>query len=324
VFALDARSRAVAIDAETGEQLWRVSLEPADEEGGGYGGGMAFADNVLYAATGYGDVFALNPGNGEMVWRKRIGIPIRAAPTVSSGRVFVISYDNRLHALSVDDGRKLWSHEGIPEVSSLLGAASPAVDGSLVVAPYSSGELVALRVENGRVSWSDSLARAGRLAELSRISGINGAPVVDNGQVFAIGHVGRMVAIDLASGAPLWEQLIASNEQPWLAGDFIYLITLEAEMVCLWRRDGRVRWVTQLPRYKNKKSNTDQINWSGPVLASDRLVAVSSKGDALSVSPYTGKILGQIRLPDGALISPVVAGGTIYVLTDNAELIALR
>ena len=324
VFALDARSHAVALDAATGDRLWRASLAPADEEGGGYGGGVAFADNVLYAATGYGDVFALDPGNGEVVWRKQIGIPIRAAPTVSSGRVFVISYDNRLHVLAAADGRELWSHEGIPEVSSLLGAASPAVDGSLVVAPYSSGELVALRVENGRVSWSDSLARAGRLAELARISDINGAPVVDNGQVFAIGHAGRMVAIDLTSGAPIWDQLIASTELPWLAGDFIYLITLEAEIVCLWRRDGRVRWVTQLPRYKNEKNNTDPINWSGPVLASDRLVVVSSKGDALSVSPYTGEILGHMRLPGGALISPVVAGGTIYILTDDADLIALR
>ena len=324
VFALDARTHAVAIDAATGKRLWRASLKPADEESGGYGGGLAFADGVLYAATGYGEVFALDPGNGEVVWRNRMGVPIRAAPTVSSGRVFVISYDNRLHVLAADDGRELWSHEGLPEVSGLLGAASPAVDGGLVVAPYSSGELVALRVENGRVSWSDSLARAGRLAELARISDIDGAPVVDNGQVFAIGHGGRMVAVDLRSGAPIWDQLIAGTELPWLAGDFIYLVTLEAEIVCLWRRDGRVRWVTQLPRYKNEKNNTDPITWSGPVLASDRLVVVSSKGDALSVSPYTGKILGQMRLRDAAMISPVVAGGTIYILTDDADLIALR
>ena len=324
IFALDAQGDAVALDVETGERLWRVSLNPADEEDGGYGGGVAVAETAVYAATGFGDVFALDPATGAEIWRRPLGVPIRAAPTYSDGRLFVISYDNKLHALAAADGEVLWAHQGIIEAAGLLGAASPAVAGNIVVAPYSSGELFALRVDNGRVAWSDSLTRTGRLASRAAVSDISGRPIIAGEHVYAVSHGGRMVAINLRNGARVWDQLIDGTQSPWLAGDFIYLVTADAEIVCLWRRNGRVRWVTQLPRYENESSRTGLILWSGPVLASDRLIVVSSSAEALSVSPYSGDILGRLRLPEGARVAPVVAAGTIYILTDDADLIALR
>ena len=113
-------------------------------------------------------------------------------------------------------------------------------------------------------------------------------------------------------------------ETPWVAGDFIFLVTTQAEVVCLARKSGRIRWVAQLPRYEDEEDKQDPIHWSGPVLASDRLVLVSSEGYAVAVSPYSGKLLGRLELPKGALIPPVVADGSIYVLSDNGDLIALR
>ena len=79
-----------------------------------------------------------------------------------------------------------------------------------------------------------------------------------------------------------------------------------------------------MPRWEDPEDREDPIVWSGPVLVSDRLVIVSSTGEAASVSPYTGEILGRIDLPDGALIAPIVADETLYILTDDAELIALK
>ncbi|MGA2089354.1 MAG: pyrrolo-quinoline quinone, partial [Stellaceae bacterium] len=60
------------------------------------------------------------------------------------------------------------------------------------------------------------------------------------------------------------------------------------------------------------------------VLAGNRLIVVSSDGEAFSVSPYTGEALGYADFPDSVFISPVVAGKTLFVLTDDADLIALR
>jgi hypothetical protein len=51
---------------------------------------------------------------------------------------------------------------------------------------------------------------------------------------------------------------------------------------------------------------------------------LSSNGRAYSISPYTGALTGKTQIPDGAYIPPVVANGTLYVLTNRAQLVALR
>ncbi|MBT6910463.1 MAG: PQQ-binding-like beta-propeller repeat protein, partial [Rhodospirillaceae bacterium] len=163
-----------------------------------------------------------------------------------------------------------------------------------------------------------------RLAPLSSLSEIRGSPVIDRGMVLAVSFSGRVAAVDLASGRRIWDRDIAGMETPWVAGDFIFLVTAQAEVICLARKSGRIRWVAQLPRFKDEEEKVGALHWSGPVLASDRLVLVSSDGYAVAISPYSGHMLGRIDLPDNTLIPPVVADGSIYVLSDNGALIALR
>ncbi len=324
VYVLDSEGNVAAHRADNGLRLWRYNIVPESEDRGALGGGLAYDRGILYLATGYGEAIALLAENGAEVWRRSIGVPLRGAPTVVNGRFFTVSYDNQLYALNIEDGSVDWSHIGIAEDAGIIGAASPAVEGDVVVAPYSSGELVALRVENGRILWADSLTRTGRSTALAELNDINGSPVIDRDMVIAAGHAGRMVAIDLRSGARLWEQDIASIQTPWVAGDFVFIVTTEAQIVCLARNSGRIRWVQQLPRYEDEERRTDSIEWSGPVLASDRLIVVSSNGDGVAISPYSGDILGQVGLPDGASLSPIVANGTIFVLTDDGDLVAYR
>ncbi len=324
IFAMDSASRVSAFDAVSGRRLWSVDLASEDEGDEAFGGGLAVAGGAVYATTGYGDIIALNVDDGSEAWRRTIGVPFRAGPTVSERRLFAVSYDNQLHAVDASNGSLAWNHVGIAENAGLLGAANPAVSAGLVIAPFSSGELVALRVENGRIAWADSLSRRRAMSSVTGLSDINGHPVVANGRVYAVSHAGRMYAIDLRSGARVWEQDIAGIQMPWVAGEFLYLVTAEAEVVCLYARNGRVRWVQPLEKFEDPEDKEGPINWAGPVLAGDRLVLVSSIGDAVAISPYTGKILGRLSLPSGASLAPIVADGVMYILTDNAQLIALR
>jgi hypothetical protein len=80
----------------------------------------------------------------------------------------------------------------------------------------------------------------------------------------------------------------------------------------------------QLPRWQDAHEKSDPIVWAGPVLVSDRLIVVSSQGYAESISPYTGKLLGRMEIPSAAYIAPVVANDTLYLWTNDAELVALR
>jgi outer membrane protein assembly factor BamB len=324
VYAMDGGSQVGAFDASNGNVIWRVDVKPSDDYGNGFGGGIAFWKGRLFVSTGYARVVALDPKDGKAIWKTGVGAPVRSGPTVADGRVYVVTVENELVALAADDGRRLWGHNGIPEAAGLVGSASPAVEGEVVVVGYSSGEIFALTVENGRALWSDSLASARAVDAVSALADIRGRPVIDRGRVFAVSHGGRMAAIDLRSGDRVWEQDIGSTHGVWVAGDYVYVLSNDNELVCLTRDDGKVRWLRQLPSYEDEKKKEDPIAWSGPILGGDRLIVLSSDGSALAVSPYTGAPLGREEIPGGAFVDPVIANNTLYILTDNGELAAYR
>lgn len=324
LYAMDARSRVSAFDLANGNRIWSVDLTPREENAGAIGGGIAFDRGRVFAATAYGEVVALDAATGATLWREKLTAPARVPPTVDGNLVFVVGHDNQIVALDGDSGRTVWSYTSVAEGAGIVGAGNPAVEGGIVVAPFSSGDLVALREDSGRVAWTDSLIRAQRLSSVATINDIAGSPVIDRGRVYAISHSGRMVALDLRTGDRIWEQSIGGVQAPWVAGDFLFAITIDADLVCLSRRDGRIRWVRPLQRWERPKERKDPIIWYGPILASDRLVVVSNRGRALSVSPYTGEILGGVELPTGASRAPVVAGGMLFILTDGASIVAMK
>jgi outer membrane protein assembly factor BamB len=134
-----------------------------------------------------------------------------------------------------------------------------------------------------------------------------------------------MAALDLRRGVRAWDLDIASTETPWLAGDFLYLLTTRGEVVCLLKDNGRIRWVSPLPRLSDPDDpESSPITWSGPLLVGDRLLLAGSDGELLAMSPYNGEILGRLPLDAPVLTPPIVADGTVFVLTENAELLAYR
>lgn len=343
VYVLDAHAHIFAFDAQSGAKLWGVNLTPKGERdlwnlvslgmvgsdtrtdpNKGFGGGAAFDDGKLFVTTGFGEVFALDASNGKQIWKQSLSVPIVNAPVAIAGRVLVSSQDNHFVALAETDGRRLWDHQAIAEPAGILESTSAAVAGDFVVVPYSSGELYALNIQNGRPAWTDTLTASGTLTALSELDDIAGRPVVDRDMVFAISHSGVMVAINLNSGERAWSRDIGGVQTPWAAGDFVYVVTMDGRLLCLARKDGRVKWLHQLQRWTDPDNKTGAIFWAGPVLVSDRLVLVSSSGTAISISPYTGELMGRTDIPSGAYIAPVVANDTLYLLTNEAELVALR
>lgn len=324
VYVMDAEARVSAFDGTTGERLWRRDLRPEDEREGTLGAGVAIAGKRLIATTGFAEVIAMEARTGKELWRRRLSAPFRAAPTVGEGRVFATSIDNRSYALDLATGAEIWRHRGTETEAALLGGAAPAYESGVVVVAYSSGEVFGLGAANGRELWSDFLAQARRTSAVGRIGDIRASPVIDRGVVFAVSNSGLMVATGLTNGVRLWQRRYSAIQTPWAAGAFIYLLTNDNVLLCLTRDDGRIRWGRSLKRYEDEERRRGWITWSGPVLAGDRLILAASNRDVISVSPYSGELLGHIRVPDGAEVPPVVARRTLYLLTSDAELIAWR
>lgn len=324
VYTMDARSTISAFSADNGSRLWEVDLEDDDEDGLYFGGGIAADEGQVFVSTGFARVFALDAASGELRWVHKAPGPFRGAPVAANGRVFVITLDNQLLVLDAETGERLWNHVGVQETAGLLGSASAAVSRSTVVVPYSSGEVLALLTDDGRQVWSENLASIARLDPLADIAQIRGLPVIDRDLVFAISHAGQMMAINLRQGARVWQAEIGGVQMPWAAGDFIYVLSNDGQIACLQRSDGRIRWVTPLPRFADPEEQEEPIRWRGPVLAGDRLVVAGSHGEVVSVSPYDGEVLGAISLGDGVAVPPVVANNSLYLVTNGGELVALR
>lgn len=315
VFTLDAEGTVTAVAASSGSTLWRVSLRPEKEKGReGYGGGLAVDGGRLFAATGFGTVVALDPASGRVLWTKVIGIPVRLSPTAANGRVFVVNSDSQLHCLNAEDGSELWKSFGLPEGAAILSNASPAVSGDVVIVPYPSGEVAAFDVRTGDQKWTDSLARGDVRSSLSGI-GMVARPVVDGNTVFAVSRAGTLTATAKDTGERLWSREISASQTPWVAGDVVFVVDLSGKLIALTRKDGKIKWVTALPQ-----SGT----WSGPVLAGGKLWLASSKGLLAGVDAATGNLSTQTNIGQPVLITPVVANGRMYVLTDKASLIAMN
>ncbi|MCD8562796.1 MAG: PQQ-binding-like beta-propeller repeat protein [Alphaproteobacteria bacterium] len=324
-FTVDGTAEVSAFDIKDGKRLWRTSIKDPEEDDIVIGGGLSFGNGKLYATSGYDEILALKPETGEIIWRKPLPAPSRAAPTIMDGRLFVTTYDNRLLALNPETGDVLWKHEGVSQSAGLVGAASPAVNRDIVVPAFTSGEIEAIRVENGSVAWSDNLSGIRSTSGgLGTIADIRAMPVLDKGLVIAISFSGRLVAIDERTGTRVWQREISGTHMPWIAGDYIFLVSENNEIIALGRDDGAVKWVTALGSYRDPESKDDPIRWAGPILAGNRLVAVSSDGQLAEVNPESGEILNKTRLERPVDIAPVVADDMLYLIGDDGTLMAYR
>ncbi|USU12145.1 PQQ-like beta-propeller repeat protein [Sphingomonadaceae bacterium OTU29THOMA1] len=326
LFVVDVQARLHAFAADTGAKLWDAAVSTGDENRPArFGGGASFEGGRVFATDGVGDVVAFNAADGKEVWRAKPGGPLRGAPTVANGSVYVVSQDNQIFALDQSDGKVQWAQSGTLETQGVFGVAAPAADNQTIVAGFSSGELNAYRYENGRVLWGDALSRTSITTSVSSLSDIDAAPVVDNGRVFAVGQGGRMVSLDLATGQRLWEQNFAGISTPWIAGEWLFVVTDDARLVCLARSNGKARWIAQLQRFKNeKKSKGPQVTWFGPVLAGNKLVLTNSLGRVVFASPNDGSVTSTIEAKDVFALPPIVANGTLYTLGQSGKISAYR
>jgi len=325
IYTIDTQATVRAFDAQTGASVWATQF--GTEKGNNpslFGGGVSYDNGRIYTTNGLGYVAAIDARNGGIVWQVHPGGPLRGSPTVSGDAVYVISQDNQIYSLKTSDGTQNWSSAAALEIAGVFGSASPAVGQGTVVAGFSSGELNAYRYENGRNVWQDQLSRTTIRTSVASISDVDADPVIDNGQVIALGQGGRMVSLELISGQRQWELNVAGISTPWVVSDWAFVVTDDARLIAVARGSGKVRWIAQLPAFRHPKKKAGPISYSGPVLAGGRLIVVSTQGTLINIDPTNGSFQSQTAIKSSMSLSPVVANNTLYILDDDGRLHAWR
>ena len=333
IYTLDGQARVSAFDVNSGNQVWSRDLDPHfKRDKVGFGGGLAVDNGKLYVTSGYRFIKALDANTGAEIWSKNVDTPLHSAPVVGNGLVFVTDVDNQIFAFDQASGEMDWTYQAIAEPARILKASSPIVSDGMIYAPFSSGEVVAINIK-GEPTWDQVLAQSSRTNALSEIRDIAGRPVLFNGVVFAASHAGVFQAMDAKTGDPKWHISADSINTPWVAGDVVFLVTLQGELICVNRDSGQIYWLKDenTGYVKNGKTmfgNPKKIGktpiWSGPVMASSRLVMVNSLNEAVAFDPKTGAKMQTLKLPGAAYIAPVPVGDKLFVVTDDAKLVAIR
>jgi outer membrane protein assembly factor BamB len=333
IYVLDSKNTVIALDQASGRQLWRRNLASTvtarnrffgREGSDALPGGLSSSEGRIYAATGFGDVIALDGTTGAEVWRMNAGTPIHASPLAGGGRVFVTTNDSELFAVDSATGEVQWTQSAIAEPARMLSSPSPALVGETIVAPFASGEVIAMLSANGRRLWSEALTRAGTTTSLSTINDIAGRPAVSGGIVFAGSQSGTFAAVEMRTGVRVWDKPIATVQTPWVAGDFVYVVSTTAELVAMDTKTGGIKWTRQLPAYENERRKKNIVSWTGPVMMGGRLILASSDGRIEVVRPEDGTTILTRKVRSEIYVSPAMAGGTLYYYTNDGDILALR
>jgi outer membrane protein assembly factor BamB len=132
-----------------------------------------------------------------------------------------------------------------------------------------------------------------------------------------------ITAIEMRTGQRLWEREFGTDNQPWLAGKILYLLTDGSHLLALDTESGKIIWDTKVPAGE-KVSDAVGVTFAGPVLINNRILVNTSNGYAFYISPYTGEIMGYVKIGKGSSITPIVADNQVIITTNDAKLIAYQ
>ncbi|MEX0602722.1 MAG: PQQ-binding-like beta-propeller repeat protein [Bacteroidota bacterium] len=177
---------------------------------------------------------------------------------------------------------------------------NPLVRDSVVLVTTSHGELQAVNLTNGK-----------RLGYRTVEAAVHGTPVLDGLNVFVATARGSetLHLISLRDGRTIWKLDLGPIESaPLLAGDNLYVTTLEGKVYCVSRAEGEIVW-------KFVRGEEERIKpfRSSPAANADLLVFGSDDGMLYAVDLHRGILRWQASTGGSVFAGPVIAGSRVYV-----------
>jgi len=258
----DNKGQMLALDVNTGKQLWAFTPKQLSSPDNGYFGGHltspVVVDGTIFIGAGL-EVYALDANTGALRWTFATKDYISSSATVSQGRVYISDF-RYLYALDQQRGTVVWSH---PTTLSIY--FSPVVAGQTVLLNDGEG-LSALDAVSGKQLWTANLpnqalipgAVSGSRVFVKSVSTLYALdlasgkqlwhfddrnfislPAVTSDQVFFVKGAGAdtaIVALDAANGQSAWSQQVASlaTSAPVIAGKTIYVRTGDGRVLSFW------------------------------------------------------------------------------------------
>ncbi len=333
VFAASRDGLVVALDPETGKQLWEQDFANYDNfswkktllwysnraVSAKISGGLTVAYETIYFGTEDGYVYALDEATGELKWKVGVLGEVISAPAVDAGFVLVNTTSGHLIALSPETGEQKWmSVSDVPPLS-LRGVSAPAADsgGALIGTP--SGKLQVSILETGMVAWETQIAKPSGATELERIVDIDVKPLVFAGNVFVISYNGTLSAVELRTGQVVWTREYGSYRNLSLDGNRVFVVDANSSLFAIDRRSGVELWSNVSLKGRNITSATPH---------GDYVVVGDKYGFVHWFTKDEGKLVAQLEVGDddedeAIYTNPISADNILYVKTREGKIAAI-
>ena len=328
VYTVSPDGTVSAFDVKNGASIWSTVIEEkGDDPLPGIGGGLALSPEGLVVHAGGRALSLLDPASGDLIWTIEMKIPLRGGPTIiGADRVAVTDLDGNMKVHLLVSGEELWVHLGIAAGTVLFGAPAPAYANDEIALAGAGGEVTYFDAGSGELLWTDSVASLLPRTPIQNLGDVRAHPVHDGGLIFVIGQSGRIVAFSARNGLPVWERAIAGLEMPWVAGETVFVLSLDGRLYAIRRDDGVIRWVIELagavPLDVVVPENPPR--YYGPVVAGDRVHVVSQAGTVFSFDPDSGEEVERLSLGREVRTPPQVAAGRMFVMGHNGTLVAVE
>ncbi len=321
LFFLDANGNVFSFNLEKNKYEWKKNIILHNDKGHNIGGGLAADENYLFIGSPYAEVFCLDINTGKIIWKNSTLTPVRATPTLVDNKVIILTLDNRILVLEKEDGSLIWEHQGIQNTTSIIGEPKVAVEGNLLLAPYSNGDIFALNLINGRELWKQTSVNIEQSETSNSFSDIDANPVILKNIIIIASTSGKVFAINKKNGNLVWEQYLNTNQSPLVNGNSVFLVHNNKELINLDLKNGKIRWISEIEKdYSNESNNM----WLSPVLVNNKLVTVGGNRSLIISNPYNGDLEKKISLPDFPSTSPIIVNKKVFLMFKNSAIYSIE
>ncbi len=287
-------------------------------------GGVSFFDDKIVYADAYGQIKLFDAINGDNIWSKQLDFPVLSSPFIYRGFIYVVSSDNRVFAIDINDGSNIWSFQTTAESKKNVISSSPVAYENLIVVPFSNGELIAFKYDDGRPIWSDNVSKVSLVSNFD-IKDISANPVVNGSNVYTISTNGKLISTNIINGQRNWVLEISSTRTPIISGNIVLVIDKNSRLVCIDISTGEIYWIRQLNKYRKGNNAKDLNMWQSPYLINNLIYNISYFGEVVIVSPKTGEVLATENLGIKGIVSqPIVLQDRVYIADEKSNIFRIK
>ena len=289
-----------------GQRVWSVNV--GDQITGGVT--LDALSQTAIISTRGGLVMAFDSATGAKRWQQQLTGSVLTPALISNNRVILSANDGFLHGLSLQNGQSVWQFATQVPAISVRGTAAPTLlDAKTALLATADGRLHAITVDNGLPQWSRRVGVGAGSSEVERMSDVDGMPIVDNNQLFAISYSGQLLGINLASREVLFVNELASLKSLAVNNQQVIATSLDGKVVAYNRSNGEVLWESEELAYRHL---------TNPVMIGNYIAGGDFDGVVHLFDPASGKIVSRVQTK-GALSSLQVQGSRLLTQSTSGQ-----